>query len=43
MIVRDGKALPPRGSTVIHDGDRLYVLSQRESRGAVERLFDTWH
>ena len=42
VIVRDGEALPPRGSTRIEDGDRLYVLSRRESRGAVERLFDAW-
>ena len=42
VIVRDGEALPPRGSTLIEDGDRLYVLSRRESRRAVERLFDAW-
>jgi cell volume regulation protein A len=42
VIVRDGEAIPPRGSTLIEDGDRLYVLSRRESRRAVERLFDAW-
>ena len=42
VIVRDGEAVPPRGSTLIEDGDRLYVLSRRESRRAVERLFDAW-
>jgi potassium/hydrogen antiporter len=42
VIVRDGQALPPRGSTLIEDGDRLYVLSRRESRRAVERLFEAW-
>jgi potassium/hydrogen antiporter len=42
VIVRDGEALPPRGSTQIAAGDRLYVLSRRESRRDVERLFDAW-
>jgi cell volume regulation protein A len=42
VIVRDGEALPPRGSTLIEDGDRLYVLSRRESRRTVEDLFDAW-
>jgi len=42
VIVRDGEALPPRGSTLIAAGDRLYVLSRRESRRDVERLFDAW-
>jgi cell volume regulation protein A len=42
VIVRDGEALPPRGSTRIERGDRLYVLSRRESRRTVERLFDDW-
>jgi cell volume regulation protein A len=42
VIVRDGQAVPPRGSTRIEQGDRLYVLSRKESRRAVERLFDGW-
>ena len=42
VIMRDGEAVPPRGSTVVEDGDRLYVLSRRESRTTVERLFATW-
>ena len=42
VIVREGEAVPPRGSTEISDGDRLYVLSRKESRRAVERLFDAW-
>ena len=42
VIVRDGEALPPRGSTLIESGDRLYVLSRRESRRDVEDLFDAW-
>ena len=42
VIVRDGEAVPPRGSTLIESGDRLYVLSRKESRRRVERLFDGW-
>ena len=42
VIVRSGEAVPPRGSTRIESGDRLYVLSRKESRGQVERLFDGW-
>ena len=34
--------MPPRGSTEIAQGDRLYVLSRKESRRSVERLFDAW-
>ena len=43
VIVRDGEAVPPRGSTLIESGDRLYVLSRKESRRHIERLFEGWH
>jgi cell volume regulation protein A len=42
VVVRDGEAIPPRGSTLIESGDRLYVLSRKESRRQVESLFDRW-
>jgi cell volume regulation protein A len=42
VVVRDGEAIPPRGSTVIASGDRLYVLSRKESRRKVEKLFEAW-
>jgi cell volume regulation protein A len=42
VLVRDGQAIPPRGSTLIETGDRLYVLSRKESRKQVEALFDRW-
>jgi cell volume regulation protein A len=42
VVVRDGQAIPPRGSTQIESGDRLYVLSRKESRRTVERLFEDW-
>ncbi|MGH3050480.1 MAG: cation:proton antiporter, partial [Gaiellaceae bacterium] len=42
VIVRDGEAVPPRGSTEVEAGDVLYVLSRKESRRDIERLFDRW-
>src|SRR3712207_4601656 len=42
VLLRGDQALPPRGSTVIQPGDRLYVLARARSRAAVERLFDEW-
>src|SRR5215475_7141218 len=38
VIVRDGHAIPPRGSTELHDGDELHVLVRGELRDEVERL-----
>jgi Trk K+ transport system NAD-binding subunit len=34
--------VPPRGSTEVEPGDMLYVLSRKESRRDIERLFDRW-
>ena len=42
VVVRDGQAIPPRGSTQIERGDTLYVLSRKESRRKVEELFEAW-
>jgi cell volume regulation protein A len=42
VLVRDGEAVPPRGSTQIESGDTLYVLSRKESRRKVEELFEGW-
>jgi potassium/hydrogen antiporter len=42
VIVRDGGAIPPRGSTELHEGDELHVLVRGEVRDEVERLTDTW-
>src|SRR5215207_4695818 len=38
VIVRDGNALPPRGSTELREGDELHVLVRSESRDEVEAL-----
>lgn len=42
VIVRDGQAIPPRGSTRIEAGDRLHVLIRREEMGAMRRLLERW-
>ena len=42
VIVRDGQAIPPRGSTRIEAGDRLHVLIRREEVGAMRALLERW-
>ncbi len=42
LIVRDGEAILPRGSTLIEAGDELHVLVRRENRRQVSRLIKTW-
>jgi cell volume regulation protein A len=42
VIVRDGQAIPPRGSTRIEGGDRLHVLIRREEMGAMRALLERW-
>ncbi len=43
VIVRDGRALPPRGSTQLKAGDELHVLVRGELRDEVEKLTRRWH
>ncbi len=43
VIVRDGKAIPPRGSTELREGDELHVLVRGELRAEVEDLAQRWH
>jgi potassium/hydrogen antiporter len=42
VIVRDENSVPPRGSTQILAGDRLYVLTRPESREPVQEVFAMW-
>ena len=42
VIVRDGRAIPPRGSTELREGDELHVLVRSELRDEVEALTDRW-
>jgi cell volume regulation protein A len=43
VIVRDGTAIPPRGSTELREGDELHVLVRGELREEVEQLTRRWH
>ena len=42
LIVRDESGIPPRGSTSIEAGDRLYILVRGEARAAVEAAIGRW-
>ncbi len=42
VIVRDGHAIPPRGSTQLHEGDELHVLVRGEMRDEVEKQTERW-
>jgi potassium/hydrogen antiporter len=42
VIVRDGQAIAPRGSTEVREGDELHVLVRSELRGEVEALTERW-
>ncbi|HUG65541.1 MAG TPA: potassium/proton antiporter [Gaiellaceae bacterium] len=42
VVVRGDDSIPPRGSTMIEPGDRLYVLAPRSLRPAVEDVFSRW-
>jgi potassium/hydrogen antiporter len=42
VIVRDGRAIPPRGSTVIAARDRLHILVRREAADVFPSLMDRW-
>jgi potassium/hydrogen antiporter len=43
VIVRDGTAIPPRGSTELREGDELHVLVKGDLRDEVEVLTRRWH
>jgi cell volume regulation protein A len=42
VIVRDDRAIPPRGSTELRAGDELHVLARGEYRDEVERMAQRW-
>jgi potassium/hydrogen antiporter len=42
VIVRDGHAIPPRGSTELQEGDELHILVRGELREEVEALTEHW-
>jgi cell volume regulation protein A len=42
VINRDGHSIPPRGSTVVHAGDRLFVLTPPRRRPELDDVFSRW-
>ena len=42
VIVRDGHAIPPRGSTELREGDELHILVRGDLRDEVERQTERW-
>jgi cell volume regulation protein A len=42
VINRGDNTIPPRGSTVVEAGDRLFVLVPRELRADLEDVFSRW-
>jgi potassium/hydrogen antiporter len=42
VVVRGDDSIPPRGSTIIEPGDRLFVLVPHSVRPAVEDVFERW-
>jgi cell volume regulation protein A len=42
VIVREGEAIPPRGSTQIQAGDELHLIVRREVHDEVEQLTERW-
>ena len=42
LIVRDGVAIPPRGSTEIEAADEIHVITRREAMPEIEHLTALW-
>ena len=42
LIVRGSRGVPPRGSTVVEAGDRLYILARDGSQTGIEELLERW-
>ena len=42
VINRGEETIPPRGSTVVQAGDRLFVLIPRTMRADLEDVFSRW-
>ena len=42
VVARGGETIPPRGSTVVQPGDRLFVLAPRKMRKDLEDVFSRW-
>src|SRR5690606_23202647 len=41
MITRGKNVIPPRGSTLLKDGDHLFIVTKPETRPFIEQVFST--
>jgi Trk K+ transport system NAD-binding subunit len=41
-VARGDETIPPRRSTIIQPGDRLFVLTPRSLRPEIEDVFTRW-
>jgi Trk K+ transport system NAD-binding subunit len=42
VVNRKGESIPPRGSTTVEAGDRLFVLVPKDKRADLENVFARW-
>ena len=42
VVARGDDSIPPRGSTIVEPGDRLFVLVPRKARADLEDVFTRW-
>jgi cell volume regulation protein A len=42
VVARTDETIPPRGSTIIEPGDRLFVLAPRSLRPEIDDVFSRW-
>ncbi|MFL5933870.1 MAG: TrkA C-terminal domain-containing protein, partial [Gaiellaceae bacterium] len=42
VIARGTETIPPRGSTIVVPGDRLFILAPRTQRAELEDVFARW-
>jgi potassium/hydrogen antiporter len=42
LVARGRDTIPPRGSTLVEPGDRLFVLAPRTNRPELEDVFERW-
>ncbi|HWG56085.1 MAG TPA: potassium/proton antiporter [Gaiellaceae bacterium] len=42
VVARGDETIPPRGSTIVEPGDRLFVLTPHGTRAELEDVFERW-
>ena len=42
LLAQGDETIPPRGSTVIKPGDRLFVLAPRSVKAELDDVFSRW-